>query len=150
MDDGSSPSTEIYPSTMGCSPPNLPTGRYGHTTFVTAEPTALVATCGGLNTQGNITASPRGNDTASCLVFDPINQRWDKSRMGNLTMPRAGGAVVQLNNIGVFIVGGALTYNRWTSDFLAAGTMDWQAGPTLPTSMSSPCAVTITPTSQGV
>jgi hypothetical protein len=128
-------STETYPSTSDCSPPSLPLSRSAHTTFVTAEPTALVATCGGYDF------------TASCLVLDPINQRWDESRMGSLTMGRYFGAAATLDHIGVFIVGGEETNNERTSEFLAAGQMHWQEGPALPVDMSYPCSVPITPTS---
>ena len=92
-------STEVYPSTRGCSPPPLPLERNSHTTFVTSEPSALVATCGGYD----------GSYTSSCLVLDTINQRWDESRMGSLTMGRLHSAVATFNDIGVFIVGGGNT-----------------------------------------
>ena len=65
--------------------------------------------------------------------------------MGSLTKTRYLSAVVRLNYIGVFIVGG--TTNAWNSEFLAAGTMQWQHGPTLPVNMNRPCAVPITTTS---
>jgi len=130
-------STEVYPSTSGCSPPPLPSGRNAHTAFVTSEPSPLVATCGGYV----------GRYTTSCLVLDPINQHWDESRMGNLAMVRHYSAATTLNNIGVFIVGGYRANTRGTSEFLAAGTMQWQEGPALPVDMIYPCAVAITPTS---
>ena len=44
--------TETYPRSSNCSPPSLPLGRNAHTTFVTSEPTALVATCGGFTEEG--------------------------------------------------------------------------------------------------
>merc|ERR1712168_1711830 len=62
-------STEVYPSSSGCSPPPLPLDRYEHTTFMTSEPTPLVGACGGSTLRGS---------SASCLVLDPINQRWDE------------------------------------------------------------------------
>ena len=129
--------TEIYPRSSDCSPPSLPVGRTGHTTFVTSEPTALVAACGRY-TYGY---------SEFCLVLDPINQRWDESRMGSLTMPRNAAAAATLDNIGVFIVGGDRPNNGETSEFLAAGTMQWQEGPTLPKFMTFPCLVEITLTS---
>ena len=131
------PSTEVYPKTTGCSPPPLPLGRYDHNTIVTSEPSAMVATCGGATQEGS---------SASCLVFDPINQRWDESRMGNMTMAREGAAVT-LNDIGVFILGGADVNYLSTSEFLAAGSMQWQEGPALPVRMRNPCAIPISPTS---
>jgi len=67
--------------------------------------------------------------------------------MGNLTMPRRLSAVATLNFVGVFIIGGAGDNNKRTSDFLAAGSMQWQEGPALPVDMRwGPCVVTITPT----
>ena len=132
-DGGSSLSTEVYPSTNDCSPPALPSGRNYPITFVTAGPTALVATCGG--------AIEGGGRTASCLVLDPINQRWDGSRMGSLTMARTWSATTRLD-IGVFIVGGS-GGGRRTSEFLAAGTMQWKQGPALPVDMNEPCAISI-------
>jgi len=133
-------SVEVYPSTSGCSPPDLPAIRHGHTTFLTAGSNPVVATCGG-RVGGNYDA------TASCLVLDQSNHRWDESRMGDLTMPRALTAVATLNSVGVFIIGGLETNNLRSSNFLAAGQMQWQEGPPLPVDMYSPCAVTITPTS---
>ena len=65
-------------------------------------------------------------------MLDPINQHWDESRMGSLTMERGYSAVATIDQIGVFIVGGAFTNNARTSEFLAAGTMQWQEGPVLP------------------
>ena len=73
-------SVEVYPSTSGCSPPALPQNRRDHTTFLTSEPNPVIATCG-------------GRHTTSCLVLDKSNQRWDETRMGNLTMPRKSSAV---------------------------------------------------------
>jgi len=131
-------STEVYPSTSSCSTPPLPLERNAHTTFLTSEPSVSVATCGGVTSIG---------DTASCLVLDPINQRWDESRMGNLAEERVNGAAATLNNIGVFIVGGGSPKTSRSSEFLATGTMQWQEGPALPVDMYSPCAVSITPTS---
>jgi len=130
-------STEIYPRSSNCSPPSLPVGRSGHTTFMTSEPGALIATCGGVY-------------TASCLVLDQVNQRWEESRMGNLTMWRKYAAVARLNYIGVFLLGGQNGYynkNQGTSEFLASGTMQWQEGPALPVDMALPCAVPISPSS---
>jgi len=148
--DGNSwlPSTEVYPkSTSGCFPPYpLPLQRTGHTTFLTSEPSPwnLVATCGGITSPST---SHSTSETTTCQVLDPNNQRWDESTMGNLTMVRVNGAAVTLNDIGVFIVGGTETDNAMTSEFLAAGSMQWQEGPALPVGMSYLCAVSITPTS---
>ena len=134
-------STEIYPRSSDCSPPSLPLGVMGPTTFVTSEPTALVATCGGTTEEGS---------TASCLVLDPINQCWDEIRMGSLTRKRSSAAAVTLDHIGVFILGGNRFFGN-TSEFLAAGTMQWQEGPAVPVGIyqhhSSSCSVKISPSS---
>merc|ERR1719430_439537 len=132
-------SGEIYPRSSDCSLPSLPLGRQAHTTFVTSEPSALVASCGGFIEGGGF--------TDSCLVLDPINQQWGEKRMGSLTMKRGYGTAATLDHIGVFIVGGIHTNNARTSEFLAAGTMQWQEGPALPVGMTYPCSVEITPTS---
>ena len=131
---GAGSKVEVYPKTQGCSLPPLPSPRYGHKTFVTSGPMPLVATCGGV-----ITTS--GGTTNSCLVLDAVNQRWDDSRMGNLRKDRWYGAVAELPGLGVYFMG----YKD--SDFLAAGTLQWQQGPDLPMGMSCSCAVPITPTS---
>jgi len=137
---GSRSSVEVYPSTSSCSPPDLPAPRTKHTTFLTAGPNPVIATCGG---EDGIYYT-----TASCLVLDKINHRWDESRMGDLTRPRRNAAAATLDSVGVFIIGGDAGNNAGNSNFLAAGQMQWQAGPALPrhVDMDSPCVVTITPT----
>ena len=65
-----------------------------------------------------------------------------------MTMPREKCAVASLNSVGVFVFGGSATNNKGSSDFLAAGSMQWQEGPALPEDMTyGPCAVSITATS---
>ena len=125
-------STEVFPSCS--SPPPLPSTRWGHQTFKTSDPTPLIASCGGYT---------RGGYTASCLVLDLENQRWDESRMGNLTTPRAWGAVVELKQ-GVLFLGGAGSAAETTSDFLATGSLQWQQGPRLPQALYTFCAVPVT------
>merc|ERR1712062_157409 len=128
-------STEVFPS-RGCSSlPSLPLPRSGHQTFKTSDPTPLIATCGG--DTGDYTL------TASCLVVDLENQRWDESRMGSLTMPRYNGAVVELKQ-GVLFLGGEGSPAETTSDFLATGSLQWQQGPRLPQAMAGFCAVPVT------
>ena len=131
-------SVEVYPSTSSCllgicssscSPPALPHWRLDHAMFLTSEPNPVIATCG-------------GRHTTTCLVLNKSSQRWDNSMMGNLTMPRRAAAVVSLNFVGVFIIGGWETNNKRTSDFLAAGQMQWQEGPAVPVDMTKGCAVT--------
>merc|ERR1712183_1053572 len=128
---GRTGSTEVFPSCS--SPPPLPSTRSGHQTFKTSDPTPLIASCGGWT----------GDYTASCLVLDLDNQRWDESRMGNLTTPRSSGAVVELKQ-GVLFLGGF--GSETTSDFLATGSLQWQQGPRLPQAMTSFCAVPVSPT----
>ena len=137
-------SVEVFPSTSGCSLPPLPTTRRYHVTFLTSEPDPVIATCGGALGTGQHGGS---TPTSSCLVLDQSNQRWDDSRMSSLTESRYGGATARLNSIGVFIIGGHASSLQGTSDFLAAGSLQWQKGPELPVQMHSPCAVTITTTS---
>ena len=79
-------STETFPRSRDCSPPSLPLGRSSPTSFVTSEPNALVATCGGSTMEDYIESN-----TPSCLVLDPIN------------------------HIGVFVVGGDTGNNSRTS-----------------------------------
>merc|ERR1712110_487173 len=105
-------------------------------TFKTSDPTPLIASCGGY---------AGGRYTASCLGLDLDNQRWDESRMGSLTTPRANGAVVELKQ-GVLFLGGEGSAAETTSDFLATGSLQWQQGPRLPQAMSSFCAVPVSPT----
>ena len=112
-------STETYPRSSDCSSPSLPLSRNALTTFVTAEPTTLVAACGGWI---NSTDSATGT-TDSCLVLDPIKRRWDESRMGSLTTKRQFGAAATLDQVGVFILGGNQANNPRTSEFLPAGQM---------------------------
>merc|ERR1712228_427735 len=124
-------STEVFPSRGCSSPPHLPSTRYYHQTFKTSDPTPLIASCGG---------ETGGERLASCLVLDLEHQRWDESRMGSLTTPRSGGAVVELKQ-GVLFLGGFGSAAETTSDFLATGSLQWQQGPRLPRDMSSFCAV---------
>merc|ERR1711874_527554 len=128
-------STEVFPSCS--SPPPLPSTRYYHQTFKTSDPTPLIASCGG---------ETGGERLASCLVLDLENQRWDESRMGSLTTPRSGGAVVELKQ-GVLFLGGISSAAETTSDFLATGSLQWQQGPRLPQEMFSFCAVPVTESS---
>merc|ERR1712228_723253 len=127
----STSSTEVFPSCS--SPPPLPSRRVGHQSFKTSDPTPLIASCGGATRRA----------TASCLVLDLDNQRWDESRMGSLTMSRVYGAVVELKQ-GVLFLGGEGSAAETTSDFLATGSLQWQQGPRLPQGMSSFCAVPVT------
>merc|ERR1711953_137131 len=135
--EGDTSSTEVFPSCS--SPPPLPSTRYAHQSFKTSDPTPLIASCGG-------ETGWRATSTASCLVLDLDNQRWDESRMGNLTTPRYRGAVVELKQGGLFLGGYQSATSETTSDFLATGSLQWQQGPRLPQAMTSFCAVPVSPT----
>ena len=102
----------------------------------------LIVTCGGYTVSCWC-------QTDSCLVLNPApnSQHWEERRLGSMTMPRHHSAAARLNHIGVYIIGGELPTNRRTSEFLAAGAMQWQEGPVLPVDMAFPCAVQITTTS---
>ena len=133
-DNTSVKSVEVYPRTENCTVPDLPLRRRRHTTFLTSDPSPSIAICGGVE-QGVWTS-------ASCLVLDQANQAWNDTIMGSLTMARENGAAVTLNHVGVFIIGGEGT-SKTTSEFLAAGRMQWQQGPNIPVNMERPCAVAI-------
>ena len=103
--------TEMHPATSDCSPPSLPSPRFGHTTFVTAGQQPVIATCGGqvcdeANARRCGGASRRWSYSTSCPVLDPISRRWDERRMGDLTMIRCLSAAVSLRYVGVFVIGG--------------------------------------------
>ena len=135
-----SKAADVYPSSLSCPLPPLPCSFYGHETFVTSDPTPLVATCG-----GNC-----NKIESACYVLDLENQRWDENRMGSLTRGRWYGALAQLKDIGVYYIGGSdneKTGADRTSDFLATGSLQWQPGPALPIMMQDFCAVAISPTS---
>ena len=149
-DNTSVKSVEVYPRTENCSVPDLPLSRRRHTTFLTSGPSPSIAICGGVE-QGVGTS-------ATCLVLDQVNRVWNRTIMGSLTMARENGVAVTLNHVGVFIIGGTLkkangyasapmAENQRTSEFLETGSMQWQAGPTLPEDMAKPCAVAISATS---
>ena len=127
-------STEVFPSTSGCTPPSLPAPRNSHVLFTTPEPNPTIAVCGGWD---------GSNPIASCLTLDVENKRWDDNTMGPLTMPRRLHAVVTLKNVGNYLIGGGTTSMGRTTDFLAQGSRQWRAGPEMPMDMYHPCAVII-------
>jgi len=127
-------STEIYPAISGCSLPALPSKRYAHTTFATTGPSSKVVTCGGWIA---------GSLTASCLLLDLDNQLWDWNTIGQLPQSRCSHAVVSMEDIGTYLIGGSSSHMRRTTDFLAQGSTQWVAGPAIPVDMTTPCAVKI-------
>ena len=106
--------------------------------FLTSGPNPVIATCGGMETGGK--------DLASCLVLDTSNGRWDESMMGDLRRGRSSSEVVRLDSVGVYIIG---SHGSIGSDFLPAGTRQWQNGPALPDDMRDydPGSVAISETS---
>jgi len=130
-DNGALSGTEIYPT--GCSLPDLPSVRYGHTTFATTGPSTKIVTCGG-NT---------GSYTASCLVLDVENQQWEENVVGKLPAHRRHAASVGIENVGTYLIGGICCHVSKTTDFLPAGSTEWAAGPAIPVDMDQPCAVVI-------
>ena len=63
--------------------------------------------------------------------------------MGSLPQPRYSHAVVTLNNIGNYIIGGGASNTERSTVFLPQGNQQWAAGPAIPVSMSTPCAIAI-------
>merc|ERR1711936_1207615 len=58
-------------------------------------------------------------------------------------MPRHSHAVVTLKNIGNYVIGGYASNMKRTTDFLAQGSREWEAGPEITFDMTHPCAVVI-------
>ena len=83
--------------------------------------------------------------SASCLVLDVQNQRWDENKIGPLNSARQQAAAVSLETIGTFVLGGRMRWSgqnqRRTSEFLAEGASQWVWGPDIPVDMAAPCAV---------
>ena len=134
-------STEIYPS-GSCSIPDLPAGTSGHSAFVTnSELTGWgkrVVICGGSTTATE----------SSCFALNVVHQMWEDVDTnfwsnGKLSMPRTSHAAVSFENIGTYLIGGAKTSNKRTTDFLGYKAEQWTAGPDIPVDMVSPCAVRI-------
>ena len=61
----------------------------------------------------------------------------------DLPQPRDFPAAVSMENIGIYLVGGAEGNTRRTTEFLAEGTRAWKAGPAIPVNMTHPCGVRI-------
>ena len=103
--------------------------------FLTSDLIPMVAVCGG--------DDYKTDNYKSCLVLDRINQRWDDSRIGSLTVPRVYGKVAELKDVGVFHLSGNHPGSK-NSDFLATGSLQWRQGPTLPVTHYAYCVVPIT------
>ena len=130
----------IFPRSSGCSLPPSHGYRNGHVLFTTLEPRPRIASCGGVNDT---------RITESCLLLNQETQTWEGNIMSDLVLRRRDHAVVSLNNIGTFILGGWESSDAgWTTDFLAQGSLEWVAGARLPLSMwGGHCAVQISPLS---
>ena len=76
-------------------------------------------------------------------MLDVENQRWDKNVIGELMMPRSLHAVVTMDTVGTYIIGGAGENNSQTTEFLEEGATKWVAGPPIYTPMTYPCAVKV-------
>ena len=128
-------STEVYPTTSGCSPPSLPSPRGHHVTFLTAGPNPMLATCGGNNKEW----------LASCIVLNTTAGRWEENVMGPLLRTKGNHATATLDGVGVYVIGGEGT-STGTTEFLPAQSLEWEQGPALPVDMYRPCAVAISST----
>ena len=122
-------SVETFPT--GCAVPDLPEGRKGPMTFLTADPSPSLVTCGGETDNGPI---------RSCLT---LQGSWVGGLVGDLPNDRILGSAVTLPGHGVYLLGGGAHAMRVTSDFLEAGSDVWGAGPALPESMAFPCTVAL-------
>ena len=123
---GNDTSITIYPTSNGCSLPSLPSPRPHHKAFLTAGSEQEIAVCG-------------GGWSTSCLVFDHKTRLWDDGKMGDTNHRWSEGShAVSLPDIGVFIFGGG----RSETDFLPAGSMEWQEGPEYPSSIDGSCSCT--------
>ena len=76
-------------------------------------------------------------------MLDVDNQLWDENMIGQLTQIRGYHAVVSMENIGTYLIGGYSSNMKRTTDFLAQGTIEWTNGPAIPVDMNYPCAVRI-------
>ena len=144
-------SSEIFPNR--CSPPSLPESRINHALFTTVGPSPRVALCGGEGIVHVIGEGETLTTLASCLVLDQDMKDWDDSRMSSLPQPRCEHAVVTLEGIGNYLIGGLPIADDgddtflMTSDFLAAGSQQWVTGPATPVEgvwdVRGPCSVAI-------
>lgn len=107
-----------------CHVPDLPTPRWTRITALTSD--GLILSCGGI-------------DDLSCVSLDTLAQTWTEH--STLNTDRFNAQSVSLPE-GLFILGGKGLGP--TSSYLATGSTQWTAGPTLPYSASDHCAVAIT------
>ena len=117
------------------------------TTFLTADVPPSIATCGGHGISGytdEADASKR-----KCKVLQ--DGKWTDGVLGDLKAKygRSHGIPVTLPSVGTYILAGASrgAVTGGTSDFLPAGSREWQVGPPLPVRMYSGCAAAISDSS---
>ena len=131
-------STLLYPE--GCSVPDLNGVLQHHTTFLTQDSPARIATCGG---------SSNGKRVKECWVLQ--GDSWRAGELDDLPEARIWAADARLE-IGVFLIGGATSQDK-SSVFLRANTSSWVSGPDVPREMwrgslaldRGPCAAPISP-----
>ena len=70
-------------------------------------------------------------------------QGFSEAMIGQLPQKRGYHAAVSVENIGTYLIGGAISNNARTTDFLEASSKKWVAGPAIPVDMDEPCAVKI-------
>ena len=129
---------EVFPTSDGCDPPPSLGPRVHHQLFLTLEVIPRIAACGG-EVAGRV-------PTASCLVFNRGTQTWDANIMSDLLLPRVAPAVITLNDVGTYMIGGGpwASWAKTSSDFLPRGGLRWVSGPPLPVTLGNgPCAVQI-------
>lgn len=111
--------------------PDLPEGLNGPMTFLTADSSPSIVTCGGETDNGF---------NKSCLS---LQGSWVGGLVGDLPNDRSHGSAVTLPGHGVYLLGGDAHAMRVTSDLLKSGSDVWVAGPALPESMAFPCTVAL-------
>ena len=150
-------SSELYPPS--CAVPSLPLGGIvGSVTFLspwvsTWGSSGQIVSCGGV-VSGCDPGCSSNDATHQCfaLNMDWKNEftgavgRWESSVVGNLNRPRWRASVVSLPGVGVYVLGGIVTSDGGSSDFLPAGETSWQEGPGLPIRFYHSCAVAISST----
>ena len=124
-------STLLYPE--GCSVPDLNGVLQHHTTFLTQDSPARIATCGGSSNSYDV--------LKECWVLQ--GDSWRAGELDDLPEARKRAADARLE-IGVFLLGGVGA--DLSSVFLRANTSSWVSGPDLPREMHwGPCAAPISP-----
>ena len=120
---------------QNCDTPLLPQPLDDHVSFLTKS--GHLATCGGINQE-----SFAFNN--KCWVLNSENLKWENGIIGSLIENRVGSSVASLLH-GVYVLGGDGSFlSGKSSEFLAAGGVEWEAGPEAPNTLVHHCTVTIT------